>query len=165
MDKVHIQPLLAHFDAQEAAMLALKSLLHDIGMNFEEDDSRNFTVRIHAATDLLRRLDHDCGLLLARLADTTDFSNGTVTIRRLIAAFEQADPETAETLRRCRRRLLSLRWQVERVAASSSWVISEERRIRHTVFHEAAGMTDSQRYDSSGRTSLSPDSLRFGTRS
>ena len=51
MDRESIQPLLAHFDAQEAALLALKSLLHDTGMHWDSTDSRQLMQRFRAATD------------------------------------------------------------------------------------------------------------------
>lgn len=161
-----IQPLLAHFDAQEAAMLALKSLLYDIGLH--PDDSshvRQLHVRMNAATDLLQRLDHDLKLLIQQVSAAAGDSKNMVTIGELIRLFDSRDSVTAEALRSGRRRLLNLRWQIGRVAASSGWVVAEERRRRHAVFQHASGLADSDRYDSSGQAALSPDSLRFGARS
>jgi hypothetical protein len=161
------EQLLGHMDAQEAAMVALKSLLHDIGSGVEDDDNerRRIFVRMDAATSLLQRLNSDYELLVEQVARKIPCPVEELSLRRLADALERDRPELAKGFRDSRRRLLRLQWQISRISATSAWILSERRRIRHAAFQYTSGLMDSERYDASGRNSLSPDSMRYGTRS
>jgi hypothetical protein len=164
--EAEVQGLLAHFDAQESAMLALKSLLQDMGtVGAENDDTRRLRIRMAAAADLCRRLDSDCRLIVQQLADRMHIPQDDFVVRHLITAVHEHSPEVARSLRMSRQRLLKLTSQVRRVSATTAWILSSYRQIRQAVFQEASGVTDSDRYDASGRKSVTPESARYGTRS
>ena len=161
-----VQPLLAHFDAQEAALLALKSLLTDIGRSTgETENTRDLMARMAAASELLTRLQQDINVILQDLTEALAVPAEEFSIRTLIRHFDRVDRPTAEALRGSRSRLLRLRWQTGRIAAGSGWIISEQRRFCHTILQCAAGASDSDRYDSSGRMAITPDAMKFRTRS
>ena len=161
-----VQRLLAHFDAQESAMLALKSLLEDLGAaGAENEDTRRLRIRMDAATDLCVRLDSDCRLIVDQLAERMQIPPKDFAIRHLITAVHEHKPELGQSLRLARQRLLRLSAQVRRISATTAWILSGYREIRQSVFQQASGVADSDRYDASGRKSVAPDSLRYGTRS
>ena len=161
-----VQQLLVHFDAQEAAMHALNSLLQDIGtIGTEGEEARRLRLRMDTATDLCRRLDSDCRLIVQQLAEQMQLPPGDFVVRHLIAAVDQHDAETAQSLRLARRRLLQLTWQVRRTSSTTGWILAGDREIRHAVFQHTSGVTISDRYDASGRKSVTPESLRYGARS
>lgn len=161
-----VQPLLTHFDSQEAALLAMKSLLADIGNHSDDAEAtRTLMTRISAATELMSKLDSDASLILQQIADAAGFPREKISARALIKYFDLYDAPTADAIRASRSRLLRLKSQLERVAAGSGWIISERRRFRHIVLQAATGIADSDRYDKSGKMALSPESIQLGTRS
>ncbi len=161
-----VQQLLVHFDAQEAAMHALNSLLQDMGAaGAAGEGARRLRLRMDAATDLCRRLDSDCRLVVQQLADRMQIPPGDFVVRHLIAAVNEHDAETAQSLRLARRRLLQVTWQVRRTSSTTGWILAGYREIRHAVFQQTSGVTNSDRYDASGRKSVTPESLRYGARS
>ncbi|HIE97643.1 MAG TPA: hypothetical protein EYG03_23435 [Planctomycetes bacterium] len=161
-----VRQLLVHFDAQEAAMLALNSLLQDMGtVGADGEEARRLRVRMDAATDLCRRLDSDCRLVVQQLAERMQIAPGEFVVRHLIAAVAEHDAEMAQALRTARRRLLQLTWQVRRTSSTTGWILAGYREIRHAVFQHTSGVTNSDRYDASGRKSVAPESLRYGARS
>ena len=166
VNQTHVQSLLRHFDAQEAAMLAFKSLLIDIG-NSEEDDvaQRRLRVRIDAASDLCQRLNQDATLLIQTAAAAFGIPVQDFSIRHLIRLYETSTPPLAQSLRESRRRLLRLTRQVRSISTNTAWVLSERRQIRHAVFQHVGGEVASDRYDASGRLSMSADSVKFNARS
>jgi hypothetical protein len=158
--------LLTHFDAQESAMLALKSLLQDLGAaGAENEDTRRLRIRMDAATDLCLRLDSDCRLIVDQLAERMQMPQEDFAVRHLIAAVHEHNAEMGQSLRLARQRLLKLSAQVRRISATTAWILSGYREIRQAVFQQASGVADSDRYDASGRKSVAPDSPRYGTRS
>ncbi len=158
--------LLAHFDAQESAMLALKSLLQDLGaVGAENEDTRRLRIRMDAATELCRRLDSDCRLIVQQLAERMQIPLEDFVVHHLISAVHEHNTELGHSLRMARQRLLKLTSQVRRISATTAWILSGYREIRQAVFQQAGGVTDSDRYDASGRKSVTPESLRYGTRS
>ncbi len=162
----HVQALLTHFDAQEAALLAFKSLLVDIGNSQDEDaEQRRLRVRIDAASDLCSRLNQDCGLLVQTAAAAFGIPSADFSVRHLVRLYENTEPTLAQALRESRRRLLRLTRQVRGISANTAWILSERRQIRHAVFQHVGGEVASDRYDSSGRLSMSPDSVKFNARS
>ena len=82
--------LLAHFDAQESAMLALKSLLQDLGaVGAENEDTRRLRIRMDAATELCRRLDSDCRLIVQQLAERMQIPLEDFVVHHLISAVHE----------------------------------------------------------------------------
>lgn len=162
----HVQSLLRHFDAQEAAMLAFKSLLVDIGNSPEDDVShRNLRIRIDAASDLCQRLNQDATLLIQTAAAAFGIPQTDFSVRHLIRLYDVSAPVIAQSLRESRRRLLRLTRQIQGISANTAWVLSEKRQIRQAVFQHVGGEVASDRYDASGRRSMSADSVKFNARS
>ena len=161
-----VQQLLGHLDAQEAAMLALKSLLQDIGREaMEHTRDRRLRVRMDAATELCQRLDADCHLLMERLAVSMHMEPGQLSVRSISAAIRPFDQELAVALNHARDRLIRLARQIHRVAQTTGWLLQSQTQIHRLAFQTASGQTDSERYDASGKKAVPPDSLRYGTRS
>ncbi|MEQ9408596.1 MAG: hypothetical protein RIK87_12750 [Fuerstiella sp.] len=163
--RADVDRLLSHLDAQEAALLALKNLLVDVGRDPDDDaQRRRLKVRMDAADQLCSGLVSDCDLLLRTLARSCGRSPEQFSIRDVIRSVG-GNSGLAQQLREARRRLLRLTWQVQRVSESTAWVLSERQRVRHAVFEMAGGQAASDRYDASGRKALSTDALRYGRRS
>lgn len=161
-----VQSLLSHFDAQERALLAFKSLLIDIGRSDDDETNRRkLRQRIDAAGELCTRLRNDCNLIIQQLSATLGHPAGDITARQLIALLQPLRPELADSLRMARRRLLRLTWQIQRISGSTAWVLSEQQSIRKSVFEFAGGVSDSERYNAAGRKQIAPESFRYGARS
>lgn len=166
LNREDIDPLLSHLDAQEAAMVALKSLLMDLPTEPADDTRRrNLRTRIDAASELCTRLNHDCALLLRQLAAKCSVEPQHLLIRHLIDAFQVRAPDVAVSLRNARQRIARLGWQIQRTSSTSAWILAEDRSIRHAAFECAAGSSDPDRYDASGKKSISSAALRYGARS
>ena len=161
-----VNSLLSHLDAQEAAMLAVRSLLMDVSdVSGDENQQRQLRTRIDAASDLCSRLRNDSVVILQKVAEQLNCSMDDFSIRKLITAIEPQSPSLAESLRQARRRLLRLTWQLNRISASTAWILSEEQSIRSQLTEYLGGAVSSDRYTAHGRKRMTPESVRYGARS
>ncbi|MCA9086267.1 MAG: hypothetical protein KDA81_19550 [Planctomycetaceae bacterium] len=161
-----VRQLLAHLDAQEAGMLALKNLLQDLGNSaIQRNTDRRLRTRMDAAEELFGRLNSDCVLIVERIAESVRLPTAELSIRRIIELVRPFDAELSNSLTESRHRLIRVVRQVHQVSQTTSWIISSQRQRNQIEFQLATGRSDSERYDSTGRMAVNPESVRFGTRS
>ncbi|MCA9051226.1 MAG: hypothetical protein KDA89_20960 [Planctomycetaceae bacterium] len=160
------QQLLSHLDAQEAAMLALKNLLRDIGREAVEPQAdRRLRQRMQAAADLCGKLDADCRLLVERIGTVLKIPSDQLLLRRVAAVIRSYDPELSRSLSDARRRLLQLAQQIHQTFLTTGWLLQNQHQRYQVLLEIATGHTASDRYDATGRKSVVPNTIRYGTRS
>ena len=118
-----------------------------------------------AAEELFGRLNSDCVLIVERIAESVRLPTAELSIRRIIELVRPFDAELSNSLTESRHRLIRVVRQVHQVSQTTSWIISSQRQRNQIEFQLATGRSDSERYDSTGRMAVNPESVRFGTRS
>ncbi|MEZ6061516.1 MAG: hypothetical protein R3C19_14315 [Planctomycetaceae bacterium] len=155
--------LVAHLEAQEAALLAFRSLLHDLATQpLSQMDRRRLKARLDASGTLSERLHDDRELLLDEASASLRIPVDAITLSVIIAALPA---EHAGVLAGARRRLQRVARQVQRQIATVDWILSEERHLNFLIYQLLGGERDSERYDASGRRTVQQASLRFGATS
>ncbi len=158
-----VRRLLAHLDSQEAAMLAIRSLLSDMAAeNLASADRRRLKTRLEAAMQLTKKLEAERNQILNEITAHLPVRQEDVCLSRL-AEFVSADlrPQVSAA----RQRVSHLATQLSRQSATVRLIHGEERRINMVAYQLATGMEGSDRYDASGRKSVQPASVQFDVRS
>jgi len=155
--------LLVHLDSQEAAMLAIRSLLTDMaGEDLSTADRRRLKTRLDAATELTQKLNAERGHILAEIAAHVPELTDELRLSQLAA---WVSPKLRPSIAAARQRLSHLATQLSRQSATVRLIQGEERRINAVAYQLATGMVGSDRYDASGRKSVQPAAVHFDVRS
>jgi len=155
--------LLVHLDSQEAAMLAIRSLLSDMAAeNLSTTDHRRLKTRLDAATQLTQKLSGERSHILQEIAAHVPDSVQDLCLSKLAALVSD---ELRPQITAARQRLSHLAMQLSRQTATVRLIQGEERRINAVAYQLATGMVGSDRYDASGRKSVQPASVHFDVRS
>ncbi len=158
-----VQRLLKHLDSQEAAMLAIRSLLSDMASeSLSVTDRRRLRTRLDAAQDLTRRLNLEREQILEDIACRVPGIPRPLRISQLV-------PRVSEPLRpalaAARRRLRQLAARLSRQSAMVRIIQGEERRINAVAYQMATGMVGSERYDATGLKTVQPAPVHVDVRS
>ena len=152
--------LVVHLEGQEAALLAFRSLLQDLGRQSLVDmDQRRLKARLDASAELAERLVLDRELILSDLCRMLNIPLASLTLSQLITRLPVA---AADELAAARRRLQRVIRQMQRQVATVQWILAEERQLNFLVYQLLGGGQDSDRYDASGRRTVQQAALRFG---
>jgi hypothetical protein len=158
-----ISGLLAHLDAQEAAMIAFRSLLTDLAKtSLSQMEQRRLRERLEASEQLAQRLDADRLRLLRDAAVKLGIAAEQINLSTLMR-FGSA--EQREAISSTRRRMRRLTTQIQRQSSTVNWIMSEERQINFLKYQCLTGATDSDRYDARGQRTVHPTSMRYQVRS
>lgn len=155
--------LLVHLDSQEAAMLAVRSLLTDMAAeDLATTDRRRLKTRLDAATQLSKKLAAERDQIVAEIAAHTQTPGESFSLSLLA---QYVSPALRPQLSAARQRVSRLAMQLSRQSATVRLIQGEERRINTVVYQLATGMSGSDRYDASGRKSVQPAPVHFDVRS
>jgi Na+/phosphate symporter len=155
--------LLVHLDSQEAAMLAIRSLLTDMASeNLSTADRRRLKTRLDAATQLTQKLNAERSQILAEIASHVPDLTEELRLSQLAAYVSK---NLRPSIAAARQRLSHLATQLSRQSATVRLIQGEERRINSMAYQLATGMVGSDRYDASGRKSVQPAAVHFDVRS
>ena len=155
--------LLVHLDSQEAAMLAIRSLLSDMATEeLATTDRRRLKTRLDAAMQLTKKLGLERDRILGEIAAHLNVPKEDLSLGRL-AQF--VSPDLRPQLSAARGRVSHLAMQLSRQTATVRLIQGEERRINIVAYQLATGMVGSDRYDASGHKSVQPTPVRFDVRS
>ena len=158
-----INGLLAHLDAQEASMLAFRSLLADLAKHsLSTTEQRKLRTRLEASQQLAQKLEADRVHLVQEAANALGIPVEYVCLSQL----DRMAPENMrERISGAKRRINRLAVQLGRQSSTVNWTMSEERNINYMMYQGATGNIDSDRYDAKGQRMIHPASLRYQDRS
>lgn len=155
--------LLVHLDSQEAAMLAIRSLLSDMAAeDLSTTDRRRLKSRLDAATQLTAKLGAEREQIIGEITAHTASPASDFSLSQLA---QYVSPELRPQLSAARQRVAGLATQLSRQSATVRLIQGEERRINTVVYQMATGMSGSDRYDATGRKSVQPAPVHFDVRS
>jgi hypothetical protein len=154
--------LLVHLDSQEAAMLAIRSLLSDMaGESLETADRRRLKTRLEAATQLTNKLGREREQILLEIAVHMQPTKEKLCLSQLAAVVSKG---LRPQITAARQRVSHLAMQLSRQTATVRLIQGEERRINSVAYQLATGMVGSDRYDASGHKSVQPSAIHFDVR-
>ena len=159
----HVQPLLAHIDAEEVALRHLRRLLEDLPAGVASEDlHRSFRQRVDDAMQESIRLAEQRIIVLTHTGRLSGMRPEQITLTGLI---RKASSKTVPALVSAHRRLQRVIRQIQSLAGVVCWVMNESRSINATILQELLGQDNSDRYTARGQRSLDPSTIRFETRS
>jgi len=155
--------LLVHLDSQEAAMLAIRSLLSDLASeSLTTADRRRLKTRLEAAMQLTQKLTAERSTILSQISSHLPYQREPLRLSQLL---HWVSVDLRNTVSAARQRLAHLATQLSRLSATVRLIQGEERRINAVAYQLATGMVGSDRYDASGHKSVQPAAVHFNVRS
>lgn len=155
--------LLVHLDSQEAAMLAIRSLLADMAAeNLSTTDRRRLKTRLEAAMELTHKLGAERQQILGQISAHLPGNPQDLSLSSLATVVSS---DLRPQMIAARQRVSHLAMQLSRQTATVRLIQGEERRINTLAYQLATGMVGSDRYDASGRKSVQPAAVHFDVRS